>query len=58
MRGIEDLDMLSPLPELVERLEAEEADELEQWLDRKQGFLLEALEQSRRQALELTPYWR
>ncbi|OXY83649.1 CYTH domain-containing protein [Oceanimonas doudoroffii] len=58
LRGIEDLDMLSPLPELVERLEAEEADELEQWLDRKQGFLLEALEQSRRQALELTPYWR
>ncbi|MDP5292095.1 CYTH domain-containing protein [Oceanimonas sp. CHS3-5] len=58
LRGIEDLDMLSPLPELVEKLEADEAEELEQWLARKQGFLLEALEQSRRQALELTPYWR
>lgn len=58
LRGIEDLDMLSPLPELVEQLEPAEADELKQWLDRKRGFLLEALEQSRRQALELTPYWR
>ncbi|OYD25542.1 CYTH domain-containing protein [Oceanimonas baumannii] len=58
LRGIEDLDMLSPLPDLSEQLSPAEAEELEQWLARKQGFLLEALEQSRRQALELTPYWR
>lgn len=58
LRGIEDLDMLSPLPELVDKLEPAEGAELAQWLDRKQGFLLEALEQSRRQALELMPYWR
>lgn len=58
LRGIEDLDMLSPLADIGDRLEPEEREELAQWLARKQDFLLEALEQSRLQALQLEPYWR
>ncbi|GGB35290.1 inorganic triphosphatase [Oceanisphaera marina] len=58
LRGIEDLDMLSPLQEVSEQLDATEAAELEQWLARKQQFLLEALEQSRTQALLMKPYWQ
>ncbi|MGO1616652.1 MAG: CYTH and CHAD domain-containing protein [Oceanisphaera sp.] len=58
LRGIEDLDMLSPLTEVQESLSESEAVELAAWLERKQQFLLEALEQSRRQALLLTPYWQ
>ncbi|MBO1518214.1 CYTH domain-containing protein [Oceanisphaera pacifica] len=58
LRGIEDLDMLSPLAEVQESLEENEAGELKSWLSRKQQFLLEALEQSRRQALQLKPYWQ
>ncbi|PSJ41417.1 inorganic triphosphatase [Zobellella endophytica] len=58
LRGIEDLDMLSPLEEARERLAAEDREELDDWLERKRRFLLEALEQSRAQALLLEPYWR
>ena len=58
LRGIEDLDMLSPLEDVREQLDAAEGAELELWLARKQKFLLEALEQSRTQALQLQPYWK
>ncbi|WP_375056964.1 CYTH domain-containing protein [Zobellella sp. DQSA1] len=58
LRGIEDLDMLSPLEDVRERLTADDREELDDWLERKRGFLLEALEQSRGQALQLDPYWR
>lgn len=58
LRGVEDLDMLSPLQEVCEQLDATDKAELAQWLARKQAFLLEALEQSRPQALRLKPYWQ
>ncbi len=58
LRGIEDLDMLSPLLDLSEDLDEQDGAELDEWLARKQRFLLEALEQSRSQALLLKPYWR
>lgn len=58
LRGIEDLDRLSPLEDVRERLTAEDREELDDWLARKRHFLLEALEQSRAQALLLEPYWR
>ncbi|GHA07848.1 CYTH and CHAD domain-containing protein [Oceanisphaera arctica] len=58
LRGIEDLDMLSPLLDLRDELNEQDAAELDEWLARKQRFLLKALEQSRAQALLLKPYWR
>ncbi len=58
LRGIEDLDMLSPLRDLRGELDEQDSAELDEWLERKQRFLLEALEQSRAQALLLEPYWR
>lgn len=57
LRGIEDLDMLSPLLDLCDELNEQDGAELAEWLARKQRFLLEALEQSRSQALLLLPYW-
>ncbi|GAA3546473.1 CYTH domain-containing protein [Zobellella aerophila] len=57
LRGIEDLDMLTPLEEAYDQLDPEQQQELTLWLDRKQNFLLEALEQSRDQALQQQPYW-
>ncbi|WP_116475148.1 CYTH and CHAD domain-containing protein [Zobellella maritima] len=57
LRGIEDLDMLTPLEEVCDQLAPEQQQELTLWLVRKQDFLLEALEQSRGQALQQSPYW-
>lgn len=57
LRGIEDLDMLTPLEDVCDQLEPEQQQELTLWLGRKQNFLLEALERSRGQALQQTPYW-
>ncbi|MGF1697707.1 inorganic triphosphatase [Vibrio lamellibrachiae] len=58
MQGIDDLLMLKPLEVLVEKLEAEEKEQLQRWLDRQETSILHAMEQTRIIGIEAEPYWQ
>lgn len=58
LRGIDDLQMLTPLHNLVDEIEdKDERKQLVKWLLRKEEYLLHAIDQTRHIGVELTPYW-
>ncbi|OIQ23378.1 inorganic triphosphatase [uncultured Vibrio sp.] len=58
MQGIDDLLMLKPLAALVDKLEGDEKDQLQRWLDRQETSILHAMEQTRIISIEAEPYWQ
>jgi len=58
MRGIEDLQVLAPLHNLIDKVEDEdEQKQFVKWLIRKEEYLLHAIDQTRHNSIGLTPYW-
>lgn len=58
LRGIDDLQMLTPLHNLVDEIEdKDERKQLVKWLLRKEEYLLHAIDKTRHIGVELTPYW-
>lgn len=56
--GIEELRILSLLKVELEVADVEEKQALHEWIADKQSHLLKVMEQSRKVALKLEPYWR
>lgn len=58
LQGIADLKLLQPIYDYLETEQDEQAQEqIIKWLKRKENSLLLAMDQSRQQALTITPYW-
>ncbi len=58
VKGIEDLELHQPVHELLEQeMDDESQVSIRKWLKRKEKSLIHAMEQSRKQALTLAPYW-
>ncbi|CAM3509026.1 CYTH domain protein [Vibrio aerogenes CECT 7868] len=58
LQGIDDLLMLKPLEELVDKLEGESKEQLQRWVSRQQSSILHAMEQTRAIGMEASPYWK
>ncbi|WP_117235739.1 inorganic triphosphatase [Vibrio maerlii] len=58
LQGIDDLLMLNPLAELLDKLEGDEQEQLKRWLSRQENSILHAMEQTRLIGVEAVPYWR
>lgn len=59
MQGIDDLLMLKPLANLMDKLDGEEErEQLERWLFRQETSILHAMEQTRLISVEAAPYWQ
>ncbi len=56
--GIDQLLQFEPIRQLLRKEKLVDDGKTQKWLDRKEASLLHAMEQSRKQALKLTPYWR
>jgi len=57
LSGIEDLELLEPVQELLEYLEKDDRHQVVKWLKRKRKSLLHAIRQSQELALTIEPYW-
>lgn len=56
--GIDQLLQFEPIRQLLRNEKIDDDTNIQKWLDRKEASLLHAMEQSRKQALKLTPYWQ
>lgn len=57
--GIEDLQLLAPLHLLVDSIiDQENKNQLIKWLNRKEEYLMHALDKTRKSGVELKPYWK
>ncbi|WP_047691531.1 CYTH and CHAD domain-containing protein [Vibrio sp. ZOR0018] len=58
LQGIDDLLMLKPLENLIDKLQEDEQEQLKRWLIRQQNSIVHAMEQTRQIGIEAEPYWR
>ncbi len=57
LSGIDDLLALKTLNKLVAKLEADEQDQLNRWIQRQEKSILHAMDQTRARGVEAEPYW-
>ena len=55
--GVDQLLQFEPIKQLLRKDKLEDDGSIKKWLARKEESLLHAMEQSRKKALKLTPYW-
>ncbi|USD64909.1 inorganic triphosphatase [Vibrio sp. SCSIO 43136] len=57
-QGINELQRLAPLANLLDELKDDEYKQLEKWLLRQESSILHAMEQTREMGIDAEPYWR